>query len=315
MRCLALIAALALGASSVAPAQEPAEPALQQPLGPELLEMENERHERLTVSVTIGDRGPFRFLIDTGAQATVLSRELADSLGLFDRRPVTLIGMASRAATHTVAIHQLGIGQRRTNVARAPLVEGRHLGGADGVLGIDALQGQRILLDFAEQRMTIATPEEAKRTSGYEIVVRARPRHGQLIITDAQIEGIRTAIVIDTGAQVSVGNAALARRLRSREGTPAELTDINGTIAQGLLHVADHAKIGELELKSLPIVFTPSPAFHALELEDRPAMILGMRELRLFPRIAIDFDTRRILFDLPSSKREMAEAWARFRES
>ena len=205
MRSLALIAALALGCGSPASAQEPAETVAGLTSDTELLELQKEAYERLTVPVTIGGAGPYQFLVDTGAQATVLSRELADSLGLFDRRPVTLIGMASRVATQTVAIDGLGIGQRRTNVARAPLVEGRHIGGADGVLGIDALQDQRILLDFDKRRMTIATADEGKGRAGYEIVVRARPRHGQLIITDARIDNVRTAVVIDTGAQVSIG--------------------------------------------------------------------------------------------------------------
>jgi len=29
-------------------------------------------------------------------------------------------------------------------------------------------------------------------------------------------------------------------------------------------------------------------------------MLLGMRELRLFKRVAIDFATRKVMFDLPS---------------
>jgi hypothetical protein len=46
-----------------------------------------------------------------------------------------------------------------------------------------------------------------------------------------------------------------------------------------------------------------SPAFKALGIDDKPAMILGMRELKLFRRVAIDFDTRRILFDIPRAER------------
>lgn len=317
MRWFSLIAALAIAAGPGAAAQVP-EATSALAADTEFLALERERHDRLTVPVTIGDAGPYQFLIDTGAQATVLSRELADSLGLHDRRPVTLIGMASRVATETVAIDRLGLGRRRTNVARVPLVDGRNIGGADGVLGIDALQGQRVLLDFMDQRMTIATPEEARHSSGYEIVVRAQPRHGQLIITDARIDGIRTAVVIDTGAQVSVGNEALARKLRARQrndSATAELYDINGAAAKGPLYVIGNAEIGKMGLRNLPIMFTASPAFPALELEERPAMILGIRELRLFRRVAIDFGTRRILFDMPSSDREMAEAWDRFRGS
>ena len=34
-------------------------------------------------------------------------------------------------------------------------------------------------------------------------------------------------------------------------------------------------------------------------LDDRPAMVLGMSELKLFKRVAIDFKQRKVLFDLP----------------
>lgn len=315
MRVLALTAGFMLGLGVPAFGQEPVTPApAPTTTATELLELGYDRHDRPTVAVTIDNAGTYNFLIDTGSQATVLSRGLADTLGLSDRQPVTLIGVASRLATHTVAITGLTIGQRRIDVPRAVLVDGQHISGADGVLGVDALQNQRVLFDFTRRTMTIATPEEARNSRGYEIIVRARTRSGQLIITDTRIEGVRTAVVIDTGAEVSVGNEALARRLRARQREGMELTDINGVVAYGHVHIADSAEIGRLRLTSVPIVFTPSPVFRALDLEDRPAMFLGMRELRLLRRIAIDFKTRRILFDVPSSEREMAEAWARLIE-
>lgn len=47
------------------------------------------------------------------------------------------------------------------------------------------------------------------------------------------------------------------------------------------------------------LAFADSPAFHRLDLVKRPAMLLGMAQLRMFRRVAIDFATRRVLFDLP----------------
>lgn len=311
MRAIALIAGLVLGLGVPAVAQAPV---TAPPPATELVELGYDRHDRPTLAVTIGDAGPFDFLIDTGSQVTVLSRELADALALVDRRPVTLVGVASSVPTHTVALTGLGIGQRRTDVPRAALVQGQNIGGADGVLGLDALQGQRVLFDFIRRTMTIATPEEARSSRGYEIVVRARARSGQLIITDATVEGVRTAVVVDTGAEVSVGNQALASRLRAKRLEQMELNDINGVITVGQVQIAREAEIGRLRLAGLPIVIAPSPVFRALDLEDRPAMFLGMRELRLLRRVAIDFRTRRILFDVPTTEREMAEAWARAME-
>ena len=47
-----------------------------------------------------------------------------------------------------------------------------------------------------------------------------------------------------------------------------------------------------------PDAATPEK-FAALGLDRRPALMLGIRELRLFNRVAIDFSTRKVLFDLP----------------
>jgi hypothetical protein len=46
-------------------------------------------------------------------------------------------------------------------------------------------------------------------------------------------------------------------------------------------------------------MFADSPLFHSLDLSEKPAIMLGMSELKLFRRVAIDFESRRVLFDLP----------------
>ena len=61
-----------------------------------------EEFNRVTVPVTVEGQGPYRFMIDTGAQATVLSLDLADKIGVADRKTATLVGISSRAQT-TVA--------------------------------------------------------------------------------------------------------------------------------------------------------------------------------------------------------------------
>ena len=44
--------------------------------------IDRDRYERLTVPVMIDGQGPYRFLIDTGAQATVVTHRIVDDLGL-----------------------------------------------------------------------------------------------------------------------------------------------------------------------------------------------------------------------------------------
>ncbi|MEO6151904.1 MAG: aspartyl protease family protein [Croceibacterium sp.] len=257
---------------------------------------------RMTVPVTIGGKGPFRFLIDTGAQATVLSIDLAQRLQLFDRRSAMLVGAASRRLVETAAVDGIVLGSRNFNVATAPLVTGEYIGGADGILGLDSLQNQRVLLDFKKKIMRVADAKDLGGNRGYEIIVRAQRKLGQLIITRARLDGVGVSVIIDTGAEGSIGNPALLDKLRRmREQGTGEMTDVNGASLTGSIRVARKLSIDLVQIQNLAILFADSPTFHALGLANEPTLILGMEQLRLFNRVAIDFATSRVLFDVPSA--------------
>lgn len=267
----------------------------------DIIEMQAERYRRLTVPVTIMGEGPFRFMVDTGSQATVLSRALAEQLQLFDRQDAMLVGMASSRPVQTTMVPEFSLGARNFVIRTAPIVEGAHIGGADGILGLDSLQDQRVLIDFEAGELSVADSlDSGDGAGGYDIVVRARERLGQLIIHRAEIDGIRTSVIIDTGATASVGNPALQDRIRRRgQMQSAVMTDVNGIQITGETRVVRSIDMGRMRLANIPVSFADSPTFHALDLADRPALILGMSELRLFRRVAIDFRTRQVMFDVP----------------
>ena len=289
----------ALAATSVATATvDPGPPV--EPKDAETLALERERFERVTVPVTIQGQGPFRFMIDTGSQATVISKELAARLQLNLRSPATLVAMASRQPIETTEVPDLMLGSRSFRIQVAPLDDAQNIGGADGILGLDSLQGQRVLIDFKDNRISVADVETPGANRGYEIVVKARRRLGQLIIANAQVDGVSTAVIVDTGAQSSIGNMALFDRLgRTRSLGETQMTDINGGEMSGTIRVGAKLEMGRMVLSNLAVVFADAPPFQALGLGDEPALILGMRELRQFRRVAIDFEKRRVLFDLP----------------
>ena len=276
--------------------------ALPEGVATDILELTPDAYRRMTVPVTIMGTGPYRFLIDTGAQATVLSNTLADRLQLIDRRAATLVGMSSARQVEVTRVPDFALGSRVLAIRQAPLVAPDNIGGADGILGLDSLQDQRVLLDFANREVHVADAATLGGDRGYDIVVRARRELGQLIIARAQLNGIAVSVIVDTGAQGSIGNAALLARLRrAANHGDAQMTDINGVTRTGTMRNARKLVLGRAELANFPITFAPSPTFAALGLADRPAMVLGMNELRAFDRVAIDFATRRILFDMPAS--------------
>jgi len=270
--------------------------------GAQIVEAAQDRYERMTVPVTIEGHGPFRFMIDTGSQATVVTRRLSEKLQLRPAGMATLVGIASRALVHLVELDGLEFAARVFDNITAPILEARNIG-ADGILGLDSLQDMRVLIDFKAQTIAVNNARKLGGNRGYEIIVRARRKLGRLIITDAMIDGVKTAVIIDTGAQESIANLALRRKLRASRIKSTITRDVNGAALSGTLDVARSMKIQGMQIRNIPITFADSPAFKALGMNNRPTLILGMSSLRLFDRVAIDFESRQILFDLPGSAR------------
>jgi hypothetical protein len=121
-----------------------------------------------------------------------------------------------------------------------------------------------------------------------------------LLITDAVVEGVRATVIIDTGAQASLGNTALRDRIKARRAQEVTTTDVNGVDLTGDLAFVRSLSIEGLSLSNVPLAFADTPAFAALGLAGQPAISIGMQHLALFDRVAIDFGRQRILFDLPN---------------
>jgi hypothetical protein len=208
--------------------------------------------------------------------------------------------MASRAAVQTTEIPQFALGSREFHIRTAPIVDAENLGGVDGILGLDSLQDQRVMIDFVKQQIFVADAKELGGDRGFEIVVKARRKLGQLIITAAKLNGIDVDVIVDTGSQGSVGNMALLNRLRRAQRLDDNtLTDVNGQDLTTPVKIARRLEIDDMTLAAIPVMFADAPPFAALGLEREPALILGVNELRGFRRVAIDFPRQRVLFDLP----------------
>lgn len=266
----------------------------------DIIAIRKDQWSRMTVPVTVVAQGPFRFLIDTGSQNTVLSTDLALRLSLVPNRKARLVSVAGTQLVDTVEIDQIDLGRRSYYGLTAPLLESRHMG-ADGILGLDSLQDQRVLVDFKKNLMAIDDAKHLGGNRGFEIVVEARRRSGQLIMADARLDGVRVQVVIDTGAETSIGNLALQRAMaKKRKNETVELLSVTGHQVNADLGYGRWLEIGEVRFNNVAIAYTDAPAFKALKLDSKPSLLLGMRDLRSLDRLAIDFATRRILFDIPS---------------
>jgi hypothetical protein len=266
-----------------------------------------EIRSRLTLPVTVNGTGPFRFLVDSGADRSVVGRRLSDTLGLLPQHCLRLHGTAGTTLVPAVRVRSLRVGNGALENLLLPALPDAAIG-ADGVLGIDALAGQRLKLDFEARTITLedARRREAITGEAGDIVVTARRQRGQLILAAASSAGTRMLAVIDTGAEVTVGNAALRARIVGRNGGGGEqitLIGVTGDQITADLVIVPELTIGGLGFRNVPIAFTDAPPFALFGLTETPAVLLGTDVLQAFRRVTLDFRRRKVRFSLRAGAR------------
>lgn len=310
MRCALVLAAMLLAPSDgIANGEAP--PVFQNPELPpappvvDIMSIGSDIPGRMTVPVKIGGVGPYPFTIDTGAERTVISRELAARLGLKPGPDVQVTAMTGPARVGTVVIPSIEVSKANGARVEAPTLSAEHLG-APGLLGVDTLRNNAVTIDFDANVMTVRPSRPRYRSRPAEpgeIVVRAKSLLGQLVVTDASYRGRTVRVVLDTGSVVSVGNSALRRRAQTTiTPQPISLTSVTGQILEANYSQINGVRVGGVVFETLPVAFADAPPFQRFGLDDRPALLLGMDALRQFRRIDIDFANREVRFALPKGK-------------
>jgi predicted aspartyl protease len=288
-------------------AQERPPPLIPPALLDDSLEIEGETLEarrqraRLFVDVQVNGQGPFRFLVDSGADRSVIGSALAQRLGLAPAGMARVQSMAGATDVETVRLETLAVGPSVSTGMRLPAL-GETFIGADGLLGIDALAESRILLDYEKRQVTVQDSRSQPARGPDEIVVTARRRKGQLILTEVRVSDQRLYAVIDSGSEMTVGTLALARRLFGRRKL-AEMRQIGLVAVTGETLLADLAimpelKVGSFSIRNLAVAFVDAAPFQLFGLADQPALLLGADALQSFRRVALDFGNRRVRFTL-----------------
>jgi predicted aspartyl protease len=285
---------------------------------PDVVAIGTDAVDRMTVPVTVAGSGPFPFVIDTGAERTVISRELAGQLELKPGGVVQLHSMSGVSPVHTVMIPKLGVSTDTIRKIQAPALSKENIG-ASGILGIDSLKEQQVVLDFKAGTMAVSpserTPFRHYTTKSWNreandpdlIVVKARSRFGQLILTDAYANGHRIDVIVDTGSQISVGNKALQRMIWSEAPKnpvfPVELISVTGDTIAAQLTTIDTVEIGGMRLEGMKVAFADVHPFRKFHLLKKPALLLGIDTLRAFDKVSVDFAKREIRFIIPGGAR------------
>ncbi|MDP1736129.1 MAG: retroviral-like aspartic protease family protein [Caulobacter sp.] len=295
-RQLALALASAAFAPGLAVGQEP------EPEPTSIIGAGEDRYDRLTIPVRVGGQGPYDFVVDTGADRSVLSQDIADSLGLEPGKPVIVQGIVGAELTQTVKAPELDLGRIVLKGLDMPVLPRERLG-ADGLLGVDALQRRRLIMDFRERRLEIQAASGAfyPNSTRTDAFVPVRDRFGRLVIIDANANRVPVAAFIDSGAGMSIGNRALADAIRARgdwrDSAPlAPLYGVTSHEATGEVRRLDFVRLGGVRFTDIPVLIADLDLFEQWGVANRPTLLLGVDVLRLFSRVEMDYGRKRVMF-------------------
>jgi hypothetical protein len=256
---------------------------------------------RMTVEVRVNGRGPFHFVVDSGADTSAVGLRLARDLQLPAGTPVVLNAITDRNIVDRVRVDTLTLGPSTISNLELPALREANLGG-DGMIGIDALVRQRLMLDF-DQRV-IKVEDAARPPPRYpdEIVITAKRQRGQLILTEVRAGGLRLNAIIDTGSEISIGNLKLRDKLlrygRNQRIWTVAATGVTGKTIDLQLGTIRELKLGTVSLGNVPLAFADVPPFTVFGVNDEPALLLGTDLLEVFRRVSLDFHARKVRFQL-----------------
>jgi hypothetical protein len=171
-----------------------------------------------------------------------------------------------------------------------------------GVLAVDWLKGQRLVLDFANSSLQFAASRKESSGPGH-VVVPARRRNGQLTMVDAELGEKRVNAMIDSGSDTSVCNTPLLRLLDRAQAIPVnrqlvEMVTVIGEPFSGELVYLPFLRLGGLQLGNVGVMHADTHVFDIWGLADKPTVLLGMDLLRVFQAVALDFGRSQVRFDL-----------------
>ena len=257
---------------------------------------------RLTVQVHVNGRGPYNFIVDSGADTSVVGLRIARELQLPLGTPVILNAMTARNIVDRVKVDRLSLGTTTYRDLQLPALREFDLGG-DGMLGIDALVQQRLMMDFEKRMIKVEDARIPERRYPGEIVITARRQRGQLILTHVQAAGLPLDAVIDTGTQITIGNLALRDKLirNNRDKfVTIPVTGVTGATVDLQLAKIAELQLGPVIIRDVPMAFADVPPFKLFGLANEPALLLGTDLLESFRRVSLDFKTRKVRFQLRS---------------
>lgn len=248
---------------------------------------------RAVALIHINGQGPFRFIIDTGANRSVLSKALADRLGLAHSGEGVVHSIDGAEPAMLVNVDSLSFGPLRLSRGDTPVLDSPMLDGEHGLLGADGMAGRLLHVDFTKRCVEIYESDAQLSLKGW-LSAPARIRFGSMLLVPGEIMGVHVNVLIDTGSNISLGNRKFREVLRvvaTRSiqvhnghaftfGRPIVFTEVVWTPS---------LRLGRTVVESVNAYIGDFHVFDVWGLKDEPTLIIGMDVLARSREMVVDY--------------------------
>jgi predicted aspartyl protease len=244
-----------------------------------------------TADVMLNDTGPFRFVVDTGAQYSVLSHKAAIALNLRPVGTVSVTGASGAQVASVVTVRDYRSDLFSLHGEEMALMPDDSSLDSDGILGMNTFASSRIEFDFEKGVFTVGA--SGASPDGF-IVQPGSVRMSSFLVVDVVVDGVHASALIDTGSGQTIANPQLRAALGLGADDPRLLDEpsIHGVT----IHTTPARKatlnrlsIGDVSFSRPLVTFADLPVFHGLGLDHGPAMIIGVDQLSVLGGVAIDY--------------------------
>jgi predicted aspartyl protease len=255
---------------------------------------------RAVAPISINGQGPFRFIIDTGANRSVLSQALATRLGLAPSGEDVVHSIDGTQPAMLVNVESLSFGKLRLSSGDTPVLDGPMLGGEHGLLGVDGMAGRLLHIDFTKHCVEIYESAAQMPMKGWQSVP-ARMRFGSLLMVEGEIMGVHVNVLIDTGSDISLANQKFRDALRRVAAHTIEYHNGHAfTFGRPIVLTKSvwtpRVRLGHTSVDGVNAYIGNFHVFDFWGLQDEPTMLVGMDVLTRSREMAIDYEQGVVYF-------------------
>jgi predicted aspartyl protease len=259
-----------------------------------------DRVGRIVAAVMINGRGPFRFMLDTGSNRTVLAQSVLAKLDLAadPDASISVVGVAGSRVAARVHIDSLDAGAMHFSDVDLPVLSGPVLYDLDGILGMEGFDGLKVSADFVGNLVSISKSRGRPAAARYAAVP-VQFLSDRLLMIDARVGHQHVKAIIDTGSQRTLANgpllAALTGGRRDVSSTsPANVIDATQSLQPGLMARVPTIQLGDTNIQNLDVTFGDFQIFRTWGLDHEPALLIGMDALGTLADLDIDYQRKEV---------------------